>query len=107
MKAKKIRLSLLVLMAIVTTLALLVPVPSTASPHCSPNSPGHFSSTDNISGWQSSSCGEPTICTIGHQHFEWDCVYDVCCSGTTHVTNVHADSPVMCFCNGYTNAKCC
>jgi hypothetical protein len=106
MTAKKIRLSLLVLLAIVTTVALLIPVASVASPTCGYTA-GHFSSTDNISGWQSSSCGEPTVCTIGHQHFEWDCVYDECCSGQTHVTNVHADPPVMCFCNGYTNSKCC
>jgi hypothetical protein len=106
MAAKKIRLPLLVLLAIVTTFALLIPVVSEASPTCGYTA-GHFSNTDNISGWQSNNCGTPVICTIGHQHFEWDCVYDTCCSGPTHVTNVVADPPVMCFCDGYTSAKCC
>jgi hypothetical protein len=87
------RLTLLVMLfALVGMLLAPSRADALAVSECHPNSPGHYTTTIDVSG--QSCCNNH--CVIGHQFCEWDCVSDPDGSGNTHPDNTVCHSPDWC-----------
>jgi hypothetical protein len=76
--ARRMRLPLLLALAVLTAMFVLLPVPASAFTPTCPNGVGHYGPAGCSELWQGS-CRVGTIC------FTWDCIVT---DGVLHPTNV-------------------
>lgn len=108
MRHKHVRLSLLLMLALLVAVFIGTPGEATAAPTCTTSGTG-FHSTEPMLGYGKTVCGSggqyqnPVWCQIGTMHYTYDCVYE---NGSYHPVNV-VGTPQYCQCAGWGWLLCC